>query len=118
MITGIGTDIVEIERVRGAMERRRGFASRVFTQAERDYCGTGANSFERYAGRFAAKEAVAKALGVSLSWLDVEILPNAVGKPEVRLHNHAADVAGERRVMVSVSHSKLYAVANAIAVEE
>ena len=115
MVTGIGTDIVEISRVRQAIARREGFADRIFTEAEKQYCMSCANYAERLAGRFAAKEAVAKSLGVPLSWLDVEILPDEAGKPVVRLSGRAAELAGSRQVMVSISHCRTYAVAYAIA---
>jgi len=115
MITGIGTDIVEIERVGKALKESERFMLRVFTKAEQEYCLASTNSDQRFAGRFAAKEAVAKALGVSLSWLDVEILPDANGRPVVKLANKAVDAAAGSRIQVSISHCELYAVAYAIA---
>lgn len=118
MITGIGTDIIEVDRVKESMDRHEGFARRVFTAAEQDYCMSRGNPWQHFAGRFAAKEAVAKALGVSLSWLDVEIVPRESGGPEVRLLNAAAAIAGGRRVMVTIAHCKLYATAYAVAVSD
>jgi len=115
MITGVGADIIEVSRISQALKSRKGFAERVFTENERKYCLSTANSDQRFAGRFAAKEAVAKALGVSLSWQDVEVLPDSLGKPIVRLSNKAAEVAAGSRVMVSISHCSEYAVAYAIA---
>src|SRR6476619_8394698 len=79
LIEAIGIDIIEIERMAAAVSRPR-FRERVFTQAERDYCGEAAGA-ERYAGRFAAKEAIAKALGPPLAWQEVEILPADSGAP-------------------------------------
>jgi len=116
MIAGIGADIIEVSRVRRALDRHDRFAARVFTPAERDYCLAAADPVQRFAGRFAAKEAVAKALGTSLSWGDVEILADGSGKPVVRLLNQAAVRADGRRVIVSISHCRTYAVAYAIAV--
>ncbi|MHB0912321.1 MAG: holo-ACP synthase [Armatimonadota bacterium] len=113
MITGIGTDIIEIERIERAMERHKSFALRIFTPKEIEYCLAAASPGERFAGRFAAKEAVGKALGRSLSWLDVEILPDEQGRPIVRL---AAPVGCT--VMVSISHCRSYAVAYAVAIKE
>lgn len=118
MITGIGTDIIEVSRIRRALERHKAFAERVFTPAECDYCLSVGNKYERFAGRFAAKEAVAKSLGASLSWRDVEILPDEKGRPVVRLLNQASALAQGRRILVSISHCRSYAVACAIAVSE
>ncbi|HUV04932.1 MAG TPA: holo-ACP synthase [Armatimonadota bacterium] len=118
MITGIGADITEVSRVKRALERTKGFAARVFTAAEREYCLSGSNPAQRFAGRFAAKEAAAKSLGASLSWSDVEILPDKQGKPVVRLLNTAEALAAGRRVMVSIAHCRSYAVAYAVAVSD
>ena len=112
MIDGIGIDIIEIERVAKAVANAR-FRQRVFTDAEREYCD-GATNAERYAGRFAAKEAVAKALGIGLNWRDVEILCGDAGAPRPRLHGQAAERLGGRRLLVSISHCRTYAVAQAI----
>jgi holo-[acyl-carrier protein] synthase len=114
MITGLGTDIIEIERIRKAITSVRGFEERVFTPAERSYCRAAANFAERFAGRFAAKEAVAKAIGRSLSWQDVEVLPDEHGRPVVTLSEKAAEIAGGRSVLVSISHCREYAVAYAV----
>jgi holo-[acyl-carrier protein] synthase len=118
MIAGIGTDIIEVDRIRRAVERRKAFVDRVFTPAEREYCLSVGDSYQRFAGRFAAKEAVAKSLGTSLSWQDVEILPGESGKPIVRLLNGAAEIAAGRRILVSISHCRSHAVAYAMAVSD
>ena len=118
MITGVGTDIVEVSRIRRALGCRDGFAERIFTPAEREYCLSGGNSDQRFAGRFAAKEAVAKSLGTSLSWLDVEVLADQSGKPVVRLLNGAVELADGREVMLSISHCRSYAVAYAVAISD
>lgn len=115
MVAGIGTDIIEIERIERAL-RLDGFAERVFTPSEIEYCGIGRNRAGRFAGRFAAKEAVAKSLGGGLSWRDVEILSDVSGSPVVRLSGRAASVAAGKRVLVSISHCRSYAAANAVAV--
>lgn len=114
MIRGVGTDIIEISRIRKAVAKK-GFTGRVFTPAERRYCESASNPDYRFAGRFAAKEAVAKSLGVSLSWQEVEILPDSAGKPEVRLHGRAVAAAAGIRILVSISHCRSYAVASAVA---
>lgn len=115
MITGVGTDIIEVNRIDRALKRRKSFISRVFTAAEQEYCSSGGDRSQRFAGRFAAKEAVAKSLGTSLSWLDVEILADERGKPIVKLLNGAAVAGDGCRVMVSISHCREYAVAYAVA---
>lgn len=112
MVEGVGTDIIEIERVAAAIERP-GFRERVFSPAERAYCDL-ARGAERYAGRFAAKEAVAKALGIPLNWREVEILPRESGAPEVRLSGSARERLGARRLLVTISHCRGYAVAVAL----
>ncbi len=112
MIDGIGIDIIEISRVADAVSRSR-FRERVFTEAERAYCDGCANA-ERYAGRFAAKEAVAKALGISLSWRDIEILTSPSGAPVPVLHGLARERLAGRCLLVSISHSRDYAVAQAL----
>jgi holo-[acyl-carrier protein] synthase len=112
VIEGVGVDIVEIDRVAKAVESPR-FRERVFTAAEREYCDGCANA-ERYAGRFAAKEAIAKALGCGLDWRDVEILSSETGAPVPRLHGAAADRLAGRRIHLSISHCRAYAVAQAV----
>lgn len=113
-ILGVGTDIVETERVRGLFEREQGFAARVFTQVELDYSLSRERKYLHLAARFAAKEAVAKALGRSFSWQDVELVNNAEGKPMVNLYGEAKRVANGATVHVSLSHTKHYAAAVAV----
>ncbi|MHB9035234.1 MAG: holo-ACP synthase [Armatimonadota bacterium] len=117
-ILGVGTDIVETERIRDVMEREEGFAARVFTQRELDYSLAKQSKYLHLAARFAAKEAVAKALGRSFSWHDVEVINDALGKPEVKLHGEAKGIAGNARVHLSVSHTKHYASAVAVVEED
>jgi holo-[acyl-carrier protein] synthase len=114
MITGTGTDIIEIDRIRKAL-LRPGFIERVFTPAEQEYIGAQASSVQKYAGRFAAKEAVMKSLGMGLPWLAVEILARPSGEPFVRLHGRAAAALEDGKIWVSISHCRLYAVACAVA---
>lgn len=116
-ILGVGTDIVETERIRDIMEREESFAERVFTPTELEYCLGKEAKYLHLAARFAAKEAVAKALGRSFSWQNVEVVNDALGKPVVKLHGEAKGVAGNAKVHLSVSHTKHYASAVAI-VEE
>ena len=120
MVLGVGTDIIEIERMKKAMGREA-FLARVFTQAERVYCdGRGAGRAASYAARWAGKEAVLKAFGTGLcrgTLLDVEIVPDALGAPEVHLSGFFAALAeerGVRRIHLSLSHAREYAVAQCI----
>ena len=113
-ILGIGTDIVETERVRELFEREESFGDRVFTPVELDYSLSKQSRYLHLAARFAAKEAVAKALGRSFSWKDVELVNNADGKPLVNLYGEAKAIANGARVHVSLSHSEHYACAVAV----
>ena len=113
-ILGVGTDIVETERIRELCEREDAFALRVFTQTERDYSMGKPSKYQHLAARFAAKEAVAKALDGPFSWNEVEVVNNADGKPIVNLYGRAKAAAGEATVHLSVSHTKHYASAVAV----
>lgn len=120
MLKGIGTDIIEIERIELAVSRSgQQFLDRVFTPAEQSYCG---GRVQCLAGRFAAKEAILKTLGTGLRglrWTNIEILPNYKGKPEVKLSGKALEIAmelGIDRILVSISHDRGRAVAFAVAV--
>jgi holo-[acyl-carrier protein] synthase len=124
-LIGIGVDVVDVARMRIALARRTGerLRRRVFTPSERADCeASSRTAAERYAARFAAKEAVSKALGRStrwgFAWPEIEIVRNASGAPEVRLHGRTAKRArslGARSVLVSLSHERSVAVAHAIA---
>ena len=121
---GVGVDVVEVARVRRAVERSPGFLERVFTDEERRRCTTpsGALRFEGLAARFAAKEAVAKALGTGVrgfALVDVEVRTGRAGAPCVALHRGAAAIAervGIAGVLLSLSHTAGVAVAAAVAV--
>ena len=123
MIFGIGIDVVEVERVESSMaEFGDRFASRVFTDAERAYCDSQKRPAIHYAARFAAKEAVAKALGTGigkdLSWLDMEIRRRESGEPEVFLSGDGAQFAKDNnlgQIKISLTHAQHYAAANAVA---
>lgn len=112
MVEGVGIDIVEIERVSRSVAKEA-FCKRVFTELERAYCEQHRRS-ERYAGRFAAKEAIFKALGRSFAWQEVEIRRGAAGEPQPLLTGLAAQRLGGRRLFLTISHSGLYAVAHAV----
>ncbi len=110
-----GIDVIEIDRIEQALERWGGrFLNRIYTEREIAYCRGRAQSL---AGRFAAKEATSKALGVGirrLRWRDIEILPDRMGKPHLHLHGGASDAAQRRqldRFEVSITHSRTDAIA-------
>lgn len=112
-----GTDIIEIDRIRDAMEKYEGkFQSEIFTEKEVAYCELHQNQrFQHYAVRFAAKEAIFKAISHKLSknysWNDFEIVNDEIGKPEVFLKTEIPEIES---IDVSLSHCKEYAVANVV----
>jgi len=115
----IGVDLIDIDRIIALLSRYPDrFRSRVLTEAEARYCGRKA---ERIAGRWAAKEAISKVLGLGVrgvGWREIEILPNWAGAPQVRLHDRAAARAtriGLEDVTVTISHERRMAVAVAVA---
>src|SRR5438552_5411225 len=118
----MGVDIAEVERIQGAIERHgEVFLRRVYTTREREYCEKFKNKYERYAGRFAAKEAAMKALGTGWSrgvrWVDVEVVRQSGGRPTVLLQGEAAKVAsalGVERVALSITHTAAQAFAQVI----
>ena len=114
MKSGVGIDLLEIERMERALQRYPRLEARVFTQAERDYAATRARPGRHLAARFAAKEAVVKALGLSGGFGLAEIEVVAGEPPTVRLAGRAAEAAGGRRVEVSLTHSRDFAAAVAI----
>lgn len=115
MAAGVGIDLLEIERLERALERHPRLADRVFTQAEQDYATARARPGRHLAARFAAKEAVVKALGLSggFGLRDVEVV--AGEPPTVRLTGRAADAAAGKSVEISLTHSRDFAAAVAIA---
>lgn len=126
MIVGLGTDIVEIERVASMIERHQAaFVDRVFTPAEVEYCSSKKHSAQHFAGRWAAKEAAMKALGTGfitgIHWHDFEVLPQRSGAPKLTLSGGAADHAkslGIDEMLITMSHCKAYATATAIGVRK
>lgn len=122
MIVGTGVDIVETPRIEQALDRHgERFSKRIYTPREIAYCEQFKNKAERYAARFAAKEAAFKALGTGwrdgVRWLDVEVTHQPSGKPELQLSGRAQELAQQLRVTrtaVSISHSDHYVVAQVI----
>ena len=119
MSVRVGTDLIEIDRVRRSLERYERFRDRCFTAAEQEYCDSRPNPAESYAGRFAGKEAVGKALGFGIArafaWKDVEIVGRP--KPSVRLSGRVARWAervGAGEIDLSMSHSRELAQAVAV----
>jgi holo-[acyl-carrier protein] synthase len=119
MIVGIGIDVIEIHRIRDVMERQGArFRDRVFTPAEQEYCGRHRDPAPSYAARFAAKEAMFKAIGTGwaegVTWQDVEVVRADSGAPGIRLSGAAArhsEQRGVKTIHLSLSHSVDSAVA-------
>jgi len=110
-LKGVGVDIIEIERIKESIENHADhFLSRIFTPLEIEYCNKHANPAVHFAGRFAAKEAIAKALGSGfgkdLSWKDLEIQSDDKGKPIISYKHHT--------IHLSISHCRTFAVAMAV----
>jgi holo-[acyl-carrier protein] synthase len=119
---GMGVDMADVARIKAAIERHgEAFLRRVYTVREKEYCEKFKNQYERYAGRFAAKEATMKALGTGWSrgvrWVDVEVVRQSGGRPTIALYGEAAKVAaalGVQRVTVSITHTSTQALAQVI----
>ncbi len=122
MIVGTGIDVIEVPRVAAAMQRfGRRFVERIFTEDEIRYCDSKANPAERYAARFAAKEAVMKALGTGwnhgVRWRDLEVRRARGGRPTLVLSGKAAEFAkqlGATRTQISITHTAAEAIAHVI----
>ena len=122
MIVGLGLDIAEVDRMQAAIERHgEPFLRRLFTPAEIEYCARHRNKFERYAGRFAVKEAAMKALGTGwrhgVRWQDFEITNQSGGKPVLRISGVAKEFAtklGVKNVSLTITHSGNFALAQVI----
>ena len=119
MIIGTGVDLAEVPRIRASIERHgERFLKRVFTPLEIAYVERKANRFERYAARFAAKEAGMKAIGTGwrggITWQDFEVANEPSGRPKLRLSGRAAEVAAElkvRRIALSLTHTAEHGMA-------
>jgi holo-[acyl-carrier protein] synthase len=114
-VSGVGIDLLEVDRLERALERRPRLAERLFTEAEREYASTRARPVMHLAARFCAKEAVAKALGLTAwSFRDVELIATGAA-PEIRLSGRAAARAAELGATVSVSLTHTVTLAAAVA---
>jgi holo-[acyl-carrier protein] synthase len=122
MIVGTGIDIAEVPRIREAIERfGQRFLQRIYTDGEIKYCDSKANRGERYAARFAAKEAAMKALGTGwnhgVRWRDCEVVRMPGGRPTMMFHGRAGEFAaklGVKNVALSISHTEEQAIAQVI----
>jgi holo-[acyl-carrier protein] synthase len=122
MIVGTGVDIAEVPRIQASIDRfGKRFLHRIFTDTEIKYCDSKINKAERYAARFAAKEAALKAIGTGLrmgiSWREVEVTRMPGGRPTITFHGVAAGFAGRlgmKRAHLSLSHTKEHAIAYVI----
>lgn len=118
----MGVDIAEVQRIQAAIQRHgEVFLRRIYTPAERDYCDRFKNKFERYAGRFAAKEAAMKALGTGwrsgVRWVDLEVVRQTSGRPTLSLGGEAGKIAerlGVKNIALSITHTASQALAQVI----
>jgi len=123
-VLGVGVDLTENARMRATLRRwSKHFKDRIFRTEEQLYCDACSQPWRHYAGRFAVKEAVSKAFGTGigdvLGWLDIEVVRAASGAPVVVLHGAGARLArrrGVRKILISLSHTRHYAVAQALLV--
>ena len=119
---GIGTDLVDIDRMREVLTRTPGMVGRLFCPDEQAYAESSADPARPYAARFAAKEAVLKSLGLGLGGMrftEIEVVRFPDGHPEILLHGDAAEVArshGAGRFLISLSHTDTLAQATVVAV--
>lgn len=117
-MVAVGIDIIEPERIQSAAERNKKFLKRIFTEREMAYCEKKKNKFQSYAARFAAKEAVKKALSPSIPWRDIEVGRKRGQKPSVQLHGkHAARFSGVE-IFLTLAHLKDLAVAVVVVSEK
>jgi len=122
VIVGLGLDIAEIDRIEAAVTRYGvPFLERIFTTREVAYCESHKNKFERYAARFAAKEAAMKALGTGwrrgVRWRDIEVARDPSGKPTLHLEGAARQIAGDlgvKNISLTITHSGNLALAEVI----
>ena len=121
MIFGIGNDIIEVARVKKALERENGFREKIFSPREIELCESKGNKYQSYAARFAAKEAFMKALKTGwaegITWNEIEVLNSESGAPYLNLLNETQKFIGKHNIKhlhISLSHLKEYAMAEVI----
>lgn len=114
-IRGVGIDIVKISRIECLVDRwSRKFLNRVFTETELDYCLSNRRRYEHLAGRFAAKEAVIKAVGIKLPWKSIEVLSGSYGRPFALVDDGAEKGISKENLHISITHSEDCALAIAV----
>lgn len=120
MIHSVGTDIIEVKRIKNVVKKNKGFINKIFTDPEIEYCRRKKNSYINYAGRFAAKEAIAKLFGENIKpviYKEIEIKNGTHGEPKTLLSGRTKLLAkklGFKKILVSISHTENYAVAMAL----
>ena len=119
MVLGIGSDIIEVHRIEASIKNHGDrFLDRIFTEAEQNYCEKHRDAVRHYAGRFAAKEAIVKAFGTgisqSISWLDIEVINDEEGKPQVNFTPKVQHLFSNPQILLTISHCKEYAMAVAL----
>ncbi len=124
MPTGIGIDLIKVSKVQRLCEPDK-HLGKIFTPAEIEYCQKKRHKFQHFAARFAAKEAVFKALGTGgdgeIKWTDIEVVRDEIGKPKINLHGRAKEMTERmhiREILVSLSHCSDYAIAQVILVSD
>jgi len=113
-MTLVGADIEQISRFTRILARSPGFIKRVFTETERTYCNGKGRPAQHYAARFCAKEALLKALGVTLSYQEIEVVSDNTARPIIRVCGKAAELVAGRTIQVTLSHSGNYAIATVL----
>ncbi len=126
MIIAHGIDLVDCPRIEDMINRHNErFINRVFTSAEQAYADSNKNRIEKYAGRFAAKEAVLKLIGTGwrgkIAWTDIEIVNNSSGRPQVNLDGEVKKITeklGITQISISITHTANFAIASAVALSQ
>ena len=126
MIIAHGIDLVDCPRIEEMINRHNErFINRVFTEAEQVYADSNKSRIEKYAGRFAAKEAILKLMGTGwrgkIAWTDIEITNNSSGQPQVNLEGEVKSIAeklGIKQISISITHTANFAIASAVALSE
>ncbi len=119
MIKGLGSDIISVARIQKAIDRNaERFLETVFTDSEITYCQKHQESARHFAGRFAAKEALVKAIGTGfrqgITWKDIEVYNDELGKPHYRFSEKVLEIVGEGHFMLTISHCHEFATATAL----
>ncbi|PIQ09342.1 MAG: holo-[acyl-carrier-protein] synthase [Ignavibacteriales bacterium CG18_big_fil_WC_8_21_14_2_50_31_20] len=120
MVFGIGTDLIEIDRIERSIKKFGDhFINKIFTEVEKEYSNSKGSPFQHFAARFAAKEAIAKALATpnnkGFNWHDIEVFNEPNGFPSARLFGEVKKILGEdKELKISISHSDNYATCVAI----